>query len=530
MPTGIVAPIAEVTVYADRARILRRGSVRLAPGEHTLELADIPTSLLEDSVRTGGRGANARILGVEVTRQFVTEPPEAELATLKNQLQDLQDQDAALVDQEKAEAARLEFLGSLRNSSSATLPRGIAYGKASLDEVVAFSQFLTVEMNAALTRQREIAQERRELAKEIAALQGKLAPRWDAPERRQIHVLVETAEETDLELEVEYAAIGASWEPLYDVRLVEDKVTVTYLANVRQQTGEDWPEVRLSLSTARPAVSTTIPELRPWYVDQYKPPVHHPMMMAASAPMAGHVPKRDARSHDESDMFVAMEAPALPPVAEVAQAEIESAGASVTYRVARPVAVPSDGSPHKTTVTTLDLEARLDYVTVPKIAEEAYLRARIKNASELILLPGSANIFHGADFIGTTRLKTIVPNEEFEAQLGLDDRVKVKRELTARATGKTLIGNTRRTTAGYKITLTNHLERPARVTVFDQLPVSRHEQIKARLQEVSPDPAEHNDLNIIKWELELAPQQKRDITFAFVIEHPREMQVTGVSL
>ena len=46
--------------------------------------------------------------------------------------------------------------------------------------------------------------------------------------------------------------------------------------------------------------------------------------------------------------------PTPPPPVEIAVAEVESAGAAVTFRVARPVAVPSDGSPHKTTVTSAD--------------------------------------------------------------------------------------------------------------------------------------------------------------------------------
>jgi uncharacterized protein (TIGR02231 family) len=221
------------------------------------------------------------------------------------------------------------------------------------------------------------------------------------------------------------------------------------------------------------------------------------------------------------------EAPALP-AAKIAEATVESGGAAVTYRVARPVAVPSDGSPHRTAVTTLDLSARLDYVTAPKIALEAYLRARVKNSSAFVLLPGWANIFHDADFVGRTHLETIAPNEEFEAHLGVDDRVKVERELSGRAVDKTLIGNTRRTQFSYTITLTNLLASPARITTFDQLPVSRHEAIKVKLQDAAPRPAEHNDLNILTWELELKPQEKRTLFFAFTVEHPRDMTVIGI--
>ncbi len=180
-------------------------------------------------------------------------------------------------------------------------------------------------------------------------------------------------------------------------------------------------------------------------------------------------------------------------------------------------------------MTTLDLGARLDYVTAPKIAEEAYLRAKITNTSAFVLLPGWANIFHDADFVGKTHLATIAPNEEFEAQLGVDDRIKIERELRGRTVDKTLIGNTRRTQFAYTITVTNLLAAPARVIVLDQLPVARHEAIKVKLLDASPKPAEQSDLNILKWELDLKPQEKRELSFAFIVEHPREMTVIGIT-
>ncbi|HKP52403.1 MAG TPA: mucoidy inhibitor MuiA family protein [Chloroflexia bacterium] len=523
---SLSAPIVEVTVYTDRARITRRGSVHLTQGEHTLTLEGLPTTVQDDSVRASGRGVNVRILGVDLAREYVTQAPEADLAELKSQLEILQDKDQVLADDDAQETRRLAQLDSLRESSGSTLTRGIAYGKSGLEEVSAFIKYLADETSAVQARRREIALQRRKLAREIEALQSKLSPRWDTNERISLNVAVEATEETDLDLDLIYSVTNASWEPLYDIRLVENKVAVTYLANIRQQTGEDWPAVTLSLSTARPAISSTIPELRPWYVDVYRPPVMPPAMPRAAAPMMQTTGASMKAMAAESTAPVAA---FIPPPAEIAEATVESSGAAVTYRVARPVAVPSDGSPHKTTVTTLDLEAKLDYVTVPKLAEEAYLRAKIKNSSALILLPGSANIFHEADFIGRTFIKTVVPSEEFEAQLGVDDRVKVKRELTERTAGKAFIGNTKRTGLGYKIKVTSHLAWPTRVTVMDQVPVSRHEQIKVKLTEVSPEPTEHNDLNILKWELQMAPQSAQEITYAFTLENPREMTVTGMA-
>jgi uncharacterized protein (TIGR02231 family) len=300
-------------------------------------------------------------------------------------------------------------------------------------------------------------------------------------------------------------------------------VSVGYLASIQQTTGEDWPEVKLALSTARPAVSTTIPELDPWYVDVYQPPQP---MMKSMARMAGGaaMPAMSAAASMQADEM------AYAPPAQYATATVETTGTAVTFRVGRPVAIPSDGSPHKTLITNLDMDARLDYVTVPKIAQEAYLRANITNTSESILLPGPANIFHDDEFVGTTALETVVPNEEFEVQLGVDDRVKVERKLTERNTGKTFIGNTRKTLFGYTISVTNNLSWPANVTIEDQYPVSRNEQIKSTLQAVAPQPTEQGDMNLLKWVTEIAPGTKQEFTFSFLIEQPRDLRITGVEV
>ena len=143
-------------------------------------------------------------------------------------------------------------------------------------------------------------------------------------------------------------------------------------------------------------------------------------------------------------------------------------------------------------------------------------------------MPGPASIFHDDEFVGTTALETVVPHEEFEVQLGVDDRVKVERKLTERTVGKTFIGNTRKSLFAYTITVTNNLPWPASVTIEDQYPVSRNEQIKSTLQSVTPQPTEQANMNSLKWATEIAPTQKQDISFSFQIEQPRDMKITGI--
>jgi len=116
--------------------------------------------------------------------------------------------------------------------------------------------------------------------------------------------------------------------------------------------------------------------------------------------------------------------------------------------------------------------------------------------------------------------------------LGVDDRLRVKRELIKREVNKSkkIIGSNRQMLFAYKITLTNLLIGPARVTLFDQLPVGAHESIKVKLEDTTLKPTEQTDLNILKWELELAAGEKREIVFTFSVEHPRDMDVQGLGI
>jgi len=146
----------------------------------------------------------------------------------------------------------------------------------------------------------------------------------------------------------------------------------------------------------------------------------------------------------------------------------------------------------------------------------------------LVLLPGKLNIFWGTEFIGTSSLKNIAPGQEFEAFLGVDERVRVERKLIAHEVDKKLFGNRRRVQYGYRITAQNLHKQQVSLTALDQIPVSRHEEIKVQLSRTNLTPEQEGELGLLKWELALSPGEKREIEFEFTVESPREMTVVGL--
>lgn len=323
---------------------------------------------------------------------------------------------------------------------------------------------------------------------------------------------------------------GAGWQPLYDARFSEDgeqpALEIGYLAQVTQRSGEDWENVALTLSTARPALAETLPELDPWYVgpvraQRRKAAAPRMVKMAALAP----APAMEDFAGSEPEAVLAVAAVAE---AEAALATVETSGAAVTYRVDSAVTVPADGASHKVTVASFELSPDLDYVSAPKLVEQAYRRAKVINDSPYMLLAGPANLFSGDEFIGATELELVAPQGEIELYLGTDDRIKVERELKRREVDKKLLGDRRRLRYGYEITVENLLPVEARVTLYDQIPVPRHEDIKVKLESVEPKPAEQTKLNLLEWELALGAGEKQVVRFDFTVEHPRGMDLLGL--
>jgi uncharacterized protein (TIGR02231 family) len=529
MTAQLETAVTAVAVYPDRARVTRSGTVGLEPGPHRLEIADLPLSLSPESVRVSGQGtARARLGGVEVRRHFFTQTPSASAAELERRIEEIDDQEAVLSDEETLLKSTLAFLNGLAQQGE-SYGRGLAYGKFRLEEGADLLAFLTERTGAAQERMRQIAIEKRGLAQEKKKLERELAQiRSARPKERYAAIVdVEILTAGDLTLELAYVVGNASWTPLYDLRLTADdapQAELGYLAQVTQRSGEDWAGVRLTLSTARPALSATLPELDPWTIRVYAPP---PPMQAAPRPMM-EKRKRGARFEAEEMVGAAMDQEPEPVEMETVQAAVSREGAAVTFTVAQPTDVPSDGSPHKTSVATLSLTPELDYLTAPKLVSAAYRRATLTNDTDFTLLPGPTNIFFGPEFVGTTQLEHVAPGESFEVFVGADDRIKVERELVAREVDKRLLGDKRRLRYAYQIRIENLRDRPEKVIARDQLPISGHENIQIRMDELSPRPKEQTDLGLLEWELTLEAGQSAELLFAFTVEHPRDLRIVGL--
>jgi uncharacterized protein (TIGR02231 family) len=331
----------------------------------------------------------------------------------------------------------------------------------------------------------------------------------------------------DLTIEASYIVSGAGWKPLYDFRSSEKddvpSLEIVYLAQISQNTGENWELVTLTLSTAHPALTHILPELNPWYIrpfEQVLPVTRLSASPEPALPMAMQT-RSSLQTKTKHEELVEEDAEEL-------VAEIDTAGTTITYTIPGVTTIPPDGNPHKVTVARFSLTPHMDYVSAPKLAQAVYRRVKVNNDSPYTLLAGNVNIFFSNEYIGSTPLKLTTPQGEIELYLGNEDRIKVERELKRRDMDKRFIGGKRHLAYGYEIKLENLLPITANLTLHDQIPVPRHEEIKVKLESADPRPSEQSELNLLKWEFSLEPKEKRIVRFDFSVEYPQTMDILGL--
>ncbi len=551
------APITDITVYADRALVTRKGTIHLEAGEHELRVNALP-QFNRDSLRASGLGPQGtRILNVDIATAFHGRPPEGELRKLQDELDQLVQSKQLLEARQAALNDRRQWLRALGEQSK-DFAKGLAQGQMKPQDCADFFKFAATQALQDAEAAQGFELQLKEVQQEIGAKMRELAQKrgHDQPDRLAAVVTVTLAQEGDLALELSYLVTGASWRPQYDVRVQMNgdqrggEVELTYVGVVQQSTGEAWENVQLSLSTARPSMAAKLPELDPWYLDVFAPAPPQPLPAPRAAQPRGvysaaSMPPQSARMSSTQPMAMVSWAaptggadgavvepePPPPEEASVATATVEQTGTALVFRAGRSVDIPSDNSPHKTTIARDRLPCTFDYVCAPTIADSVHLRAAIVNTTERVLLNGEASIFLSNEYVGTTKLKQTAPAETFKVFLGLDDGIKVKRELIEHGVdkGNVLQSGIRRITYAYRITVHNYASAARDIVMRDRLPVSQHEKVKVRVQGIQPPPKERTKLELVVWQFTLAPDAEQKIEYQFVVEHPQDLKITGLA-
>ncbi|HJV36700.1 mucoidy inhibitor MuiA family protein [Geomonas sp.] len=523
--------ITAVTVYPDRAMTTRSTTLSLKPGNYLVSFEGLPALLQDDSVRVSGKGsAGTTIVGLEVKRAFTEQVPEKRAAELEKEIRQLKLKVAGIEAKKAALVAENNFIASIKVAWGDRISKELAVGRPTSAELNEALTFVASGVRRVEQESRDLDEEKRQLDNAIDKLRREREESMGSrqKETKNVEVNVEVTREGRLELELTSVTPQASWEPCYDARLASDgkSAELVFRALVRQQTGEDWHDVSLSLSTARPALGGAPPELSPWLVSFYRPlPSPMPASPAAYQPLQMMRAGKTVSSKGSLVEYDA-EAPAEAP-ASYLTAQLDEEQNSVSFLVPRTVDIPADDTRHGNVVATENLPLTLEFLAVPKLSPGVFLRSEIVNRAPYPLLPGRVNVFTGGNYHGSTQLKKVASGEKFDLFFGTDDQVTVKREEIKSHKEAGLFGKNRMAYR-YRIELQNFRKEAQTITVRDQLPTAGDQEIKVTLDEPSMQPTEQKPDGTLSWKLPVLPGEKKAITFDIVVEYPKDREVTGL--
>ena len=531
----VASTITAVTVYADRAVVTRTATAELTGGTAELVFANLPESLNEQSLQVSGRGtAQATILDVSAKQTYVDFTPNERVKTLQDQLKGLVKQTRGLEDRQAALDAQTSILA--RMEAALFTPPAKDVPRADLNQFTASLTYLSEQRVKIIAERTAIEEQREEVSGKIDTVRAQLNELRGAGGRgyKTVTVRVTAAQAGNLEVALSYAVPNASWSPSYDARVLsaEHAVALGYFGLVRQNTGEEWKDVALTLSTARPGLGGAAPALTPWQLDLLRDDVVRLEKFAVTgSAMRGQVSQDKAMNMQAmtSNAPLADELRFKEKDAELSQATIETGATSAVFKIATAASVPSDNSPQKVPITTAKLAANPEYLTVPKRQALAYLTAKVVNASEFPLLAGAMNVFLDGTFVATSRVRTVMPGEKFDLALGADEGISVKHKRVQKFTEDTGLTNSgKRITYEYLLTIQNNKKTAERVIVVDQLPLSRNEKIVVK--QLAPDAKDvkPTDEGALKWSLDLKPGEKRELTVKFTVDYANDVNVAGL--
>jgi uncharacterized protein (TIGR02231 family) len=347
----------------------------------------------------------------------------------------------------------------------------------------------------------------------------------------QLLVKFYAKEATTSAIAINYIVPHAGWTPTYDIMAddANSPVKLYYKANIYQNSGVKWNNVKLSLSTGNPNEGVQAPVMNPWYLAFYVPQTYSNM---AQAPASVYQSKRGGDlvmggSRTEKSQYIIDGATIQGNTSMNDYVSIDNSGVNTTFDIDLPYTIPSDGKQYLAAIKRYELPATYRYYAVPKIDKDVFLQAKITNWEDINLLPGTTNIFYEGTYVGQGTIDPRNVKDTMNISLGRDKKIVVKRIRDTKLRSVKMIGTNVRETFAYTLTVRNTRKEPVTLVLQDQQPISNDNDIVVEDRDVAN--AEYNDITgLMNWNVTLAPNESKSINFGYTVKYPKGKTVSGL--
>ena len=532
----IKSSIYEVTVYAQGAQLFQKASYSIKPGITEVIIEGISPFIDAKSLQVKASGSviildskyslfypkpeeiNLEGLPLKIRRDI--QLLEDSLRNIGYDIQDVQDEIDVLL----ATKAILANNGAVRgqgkvNDSINLLKQTVDYYSVKMLEIN--KKLSTLNRRKADKTDRKRGMDDRLLKLKKYQTNSGLNKEDQGPIHR-ITVTLSSKEIVSGKLNISYLVANAGWIPMYDLRSdgLTSKLNLTYKAQVFQNTGLDWDNVKLSISTNNPYQNKTKPTLHPWYIDYYTYRSNNydnqipQSMMKKDAAEKGYAYTNSITSSAEE----------IQGQTSAEFVEVIRHLTSAEFKIDLPYSIKSDNEQHMVLIKIVDLDANYKYYSIPKLDNSTYLVAQLSKLDELGLVPAQANIFFDGSYVGETYIDPTTMDDTLNLSLGRDPNIIVKRTLVKKDSKEKIVGDKMEKTMSYSIEIKNLKATSIDLIIQDQLPITQNGDITIEQVDLGKGLFDART-GLMEWKMELKTKESKILNFSYKVKYNKDMNI-----
>jgi len=501
----------EVTLFLSGAQIKKKANINLVQGETTLIFTKLPSNIRPESIQIEITGSH-KIISIDHKINYLDKPTNSErIESLQKELEKTED-----------ELKIVEIESNILINELDILTANKEFNKKStlkLDEFKAFNDFFKKRTKEISYKQLEVSKKKEELKEKYNALQNELTGNeiTSRPVVSKITVQIFSDEDSESEIGLNYYVPNCGWEPFYDIRVEtdNDKAVMNLKAKIFQNTGEDWENIALILSTSNPNLGMNEPRLSPWRLRFYDDVA---VIKASKLYKRNTAPVMDISMDMEMEDMAYSIAPPPLSIASDNQTALE-------FILNSKVNIPSSLS-KSIDVANYELDMRLKHYSVRKLDMDVFLLATLTGWENMNLLKGNANVFLSGAFVGKTYINPEAIKDDLEVSLGRDKQVIVNRTKNTDFKSKTTFGSNIKETRSFDITIRNLKSKPITIEVIDQVPLSTDSSIVVNVDKDDISSAVFDEnTGQLTWVLTMEGGSTETKKFQYIVTYPSKKTV-----
>ncbi|MBC7864752.1 MAG: mucoidy inhibitor MuiA family protein [Bacteroidia bacterium] len=527
---NIAQPVENAVLYLDGAELIHSKSVTISPGRTNVVFTGLTNKLIGKSVQVTSSSPDVNILSISDKINFLNPAKEnAKIKVIRDTIKKLQTEIDELNNDKNAYESEKNMI--LNNQKIGGNDKGVSIAELKLAADLFRSRIKEIntevyKFNTKIDQKAELIHKRDLELNELNA--NKFNP------TSEVTILLSCTAKTTTTLELHYITPAGGWTPSYDLKCedLNKPLVLVYRAKVYNNTGIDWNDIKMKLSTGDPMKNAAKPNLETWFVNYNEGNTYYQKSGKKGAYSNDYSKDeyaedfKNSNANKPSANYSAQQQQQLQQTQtnSILFEEIQVSDLSAEFDIKEPYTVPSDAKPYIVDVTTHNLNAIFRHYALPKNEREAFMLARITGWEELDLVEGPCNVYFGGTYVGQSYIDTKSIDDTLDLSLGRDKRIMVSRTQVKDLTREKIVGNSRKITYSYEMVVKNNRKTAITIDLEDQLPVSKQADITVEAIQLSG--ADMNkDNGKLTWTFNLQPDESKKVILTFSIKYPRDKAV-----